>query len=242
MLQAPETIEPALDLILISRHLERIGDHATNVAEDVIFILSARDVRHHGSDRRALVTVRNKTPCRADDDLELVGSPYGRYAEHYRQPHREDLRGPDCGRRHPRHRPQENHDRRRRPGAVHLRPGVHEHRGLQEQDHLHRRRQGHPDVSRIPDRTARRAQHLSRNRLPDPVRRAAQQAAARRLDPLHHHAHDGAREHQEVHGGVHLRRAPDGRVHQHRRRDVDLLSGQQADLQRRLAAASRFTG
>ncbi|HYB95327.1 MAG TPA: phosphate signaling complex protein PhoU [Vicinamibacterales bacterium] len=47
MLQSPDTIEPALDLILISRHLERIGDHATNVAEDVIFILSARDVRHH---------------------------------------------------------------------------------------------------------------------------------------------------------------------------------------------------
>lgn len=46
MLQEPSTIEPALDLILISRHLERIGDHATNVAEDVIFILSARDVRH----------------------------------------------------------------------------------------------------------------------------------------------------------------------------------------------------
>ncbi len=50
MLQAPETIEPALDLILISRHLERIGDHATNVAEDVIFILSAKDVRHHQTD------------------------------------------------------------------------------------------------------------------------------------------------------------------------------------------------
>ncbi len=48
MLQDPETIEPSLDLILISRHLERIGDHATNVAEDVIFILSARDVRHQG--------------------------------------------------------------------------------------------------------------------------------------------------------------------------------------------------
>jgi phosphate transport system protein len=47
MLQDPGTIEPALDLILISRHLERIGDHATNVAEDVIFIVSARDVRHH---------------------------------------------------------------------------------------------------------------------------------------------------------------------------------------------------
>ena len=46
MLQDPSTIEPALDLILVSRHLERIGDHATNVAEDVIFIVSARDVRH----------------------------------------------------------------------------------------------------------------------------------------------------------------------------------------------------
>jgi phosphate transport system protein len=50
MLQDPLTIEPALDLILISRHLERIGDHATNVAEDVIFILSAKDVRHHQGD------------------------------------------------------------------------------------------------------------------------------------------------------------------------------------------------
>jgi len=49
MLQDPSTIEPALDLILISRHLERIGDHATNIAEDVIFMVSARDVRHHAS-------------------------------------------------------------------------------------------------------------------------------------------------------------------------------------------------
>jgi phosphate transport system protein len=46
MLQNPVTVEPALDLILISRHLERIGDHATNIAEDVIFMVSARDVRH----------------------------------------------------------------------------------------------------------------------------------------------------------------------------------------------------
>ncbi|HVZ21252.1 MAG TPA: phosphate signaling complex protein PhoU [Vicinamibacterales bacterium] len=47
MLQDPATIEPALDLILVSRHLERIGDHATNIAEDVIFMVSALDVRHH---------------------------------------------------------------------------------------------------------------------------------------------------------------------------------------------------
>jgi phosphate transport system protein len=47
MLKDPSTIEAALDLILVSRHLERIGDHATNVAEDVIFMVSARDVRHN---------------------------------------------------------------------------------------------------------------------------------------------------------------------------------------------------
>lgn len=47
MTRDPHTIEPGLDLVLVSRHLERIGDHATNVAEDVIFMVSARDVRHH---------------------------------------------------------------------------------------------------------------------------------------------------------------------------------------------------
>ena len=50
MLQDPATIEPALDLILISRHLERIGDHATNIAEDVIFMVLAKDVRHHAGE------------------------------------------------------------------------------------------------------------------------------------------------------------------------------------------------
>lgn len=45
----PSAIEPALDLILIARHLERIADHATNIAEDVIFMVTARDVRHHGT-------------------------------------------------------------------------------------------------------------------------------------------------------------------------------------------------
>lgn len=50
MLGEPRTVEAGIDLILISRHLERVGDHATNIAEDVIFIVAARDVRHHAAE------------------------------------------------------------------------------------------------------------------------------------------------------------------------------------------------
>jgi phosphate transport system protein len=50
MLSDPRKIEAAIELVLISRHLERIGDHATNIAEDVIFMVDARDVRHHALD------------------------------------------------------------------------------------------------------------------------------------------------------------------------------------------------
>jgi phosphate transport system protein len=46
MMGDPRAIERALALILISRHLERIGDHATNIAEDVIYMIQGRDVRH----------------------------------------------------------------------------------------------------------------------------------------------------------------------------------------------------
>lgn len=42
----PNKIEAALDLILIARNLERMGDHATNIAEDVIFTYTGVDVRH----------------------------------------------------------------------------------------------------------------------------------------------------------------------------------------------------
>ncbi len=51
MMADPGTIQRALALILISRNLERIADHATNIAEDVIFIVEAKDVRHHGTRR-----------------------------------------------------------------------------------------------------------------------------------------------------------------------------------------------
>lgn len=46
MKQEPSLVESALDLILIARNLERMGDHATNIAEDVIFACTGEDVRH----------------------------------------------------------------------------------------------------------------------------------------------------------------------------------------------------
>ena len=49
MMADPGTIERALALILVARNLERIADHATNIAEDVIYMVVGRDVRHHGA-------------------------------------------------------------------------------------------------------------------------------------------------------------------------------------------------
>ncbi len=46
MMADPGTIERALSLILISRNLERVGDHATNIAEEVIYLVEGREVRH----------------------------------------------------------------------------------------------------------------------------------------------------------------------------------------------------
>jgi phosphate transport system protein len=46
MLDDRANIKRALDLILVARHLERIADHATNVAEDVIYLVEGRDIRH----------------------------------------------------------------------------------------------------------------------------------------------------------------------------------------------------
>jgi phosphate transport system protein len=42
----PVPVELPVDFILISRNLEKLGDHATNLAEDILFILTGKDVRH----------------------------------------------------------------------------------------------------------------------------------------------------------------------------------------------------
>ena len=47
MHQQPEITDQALDVLLISRNLERVADHATNIAEDVIFWVRGADIRHN---------------------------------------------------------------------------------------------------------------------------------------------------------------------------------------------------
>jgi len=52
MMGDPRTIRQGLSLILIARNLERIGDHATNIAEEVIYWLNGRDIRHAKPQRK----------------------------------------------------------------------------------------------------------------------------------------------------------------------------------------------
>ena len=47
MREDPGTIERAVCLVFVSRSFERVADHATNMAEDAIFLVEAKDVRHH---------------------------------------------------------------------------------------------------------------------------------------------------------------------------------------------------
>lgn len=48
MVERPSTITRCLNLMVISKCLERIADHATNVAEEVVYLYEARDIRHTG--------------------------------------------------------------------------------------------------------------------------------------------------------------------------------------------------
>ena len=47
MMEDPKAITRSVQLILISRHLERIADHATNIAEDVVYLVEGKTIKHH---------------------------------------------------------------------------------------------------------------------------------------------------------------------------------------------------
>ncbi len=52
MMENSSVVFSAFELIMVAKNLERIGDHATNIAEDVIYFVAGRDVRHPALDRR----------------------------------------------------------------------------------------------------------------------------------------------------------------------------------------------
>ncbi len=54
MMEDPRVITRSVNLILVSRHLERIADHATNIAEDVIYLVEGKNIKHHAQDRAAI--------------------------------------------------------------------------------------------------------------------------------------------------------------------------------------------
>ena len=58
MVEKPNTISRCLNLMVVSKSLERIADHATNIAEEVVFLLEGRDIRHSGA--KALVVLPSK--------------------------------------------------------------------------------------------------------------------------------------------------------------------------------------
>jgi phosphate transport system protein len=47
----PKTIRQGINLMFVARNLERLADHATNIAEDVLFLVEGVDVRHHAEAR-----------------------------------------------------------------------------------------------------------------------------------------------------------------------------------------------
>ena len=51
MMEDPRTISPSLDLLFLAKSIERVGDHAKNIAEQIIFIVKGEDIRHTPLDK-----------------------------------------------------------------------------------------------------------------------------------------------------------------------------------------------
>lgn len=56
MMEDPRTISPSLDLLFLAKAIERIGDHAKNIAEFIIYIVKGEDVRHTSMDKIEIAT------------------------------------------------------------------------------------------------------------------------------------------------------------------------------------------
>ena len=70
MIEDPRTITAAIDLMFMARSLERIGDHAKNMAERVIYTVQGEDVRHTGSKNILKVASRGSINLPADFEID----------------------------------------------------------------------------------------------------------------------------------------------------------------------------
>jgi len=62
MMEDPHTIGTGMELFLVSRNLERVADLATNVGEDVVFLVEGKSIKHHSEDRGESRAPRNLVP------------------------------------------------------------------------------------------------------------------------------------------------------------------------------------
>ena len=77
MTQEPTLVSPGLQFILATRHLERIADHATNIAEDIIYWVRGLDVRHG----RGLTVLAGQSEPAPDVDSILTENSHGLYPD-----------------------------------------------------------------------------------------------------------------------------------------------------------------
>jgi phosphate transport system protein len=77
MTREPALVSPGLQFILATRHLERIADHATNIAEDIIFWVRGLDVRHG----RGLAVLSEPSALPAEDDSNVMQNSHSLHSD-----------------------------------------------------------------------------------------------------------------------------------------------------------------
>jgi phosphate transport system protein len=77
MTREPALVSPGLQFILATRHLERIADHATNIAEDIIFWVRGLDVRHG----RGLAVLSEPSTPPAGDDSNITHNSHSLHSD-----------------------------------------------------------------------------------------------------------------------------------------------------------------
>src|SRR6266852_4135124 len=77
MTQEPALVSPGLQFILATRHLERIADHATNIAEDIIFWVRGLDVRHG----RGLAVLSEPSSLPATDNSNVTQNSHSLHSD-----------------------------------------------------------------------------------------------------------------------------------------------------------------